>query len=180
MFEELYEAWLRETEETELRPLKADFYRRLSDYLRRLEEEAKGLDEKSLKGRIKVREFEKAKKIASDLINLRFKKISSQVLAGGRIPEKSSLAEEELEVYGKLVEAYHAVEKLLSSIISGRREGRPLGEMVLVRFLKDVPSLVDSKLKVYGPFKAEDVAFLPRELAEGLIRQNLAKEVKAS
>ena len=180
LFEELYEAWLRESEEQELRPLKGDFYRRLAKYLRKLEEEAKSLDEKSLKGRIKAKEFERAKKLASDLINLRFKKISNQVLAHGRSPEKSSLAEEELEIYSKMREAYLAAERLLNRIISGEEELSQPGDLVLVRFLKDVPSLVDSSLKIYGPFKAEDVARLPREIAEGLIRQNLAKEVKAS
>jgi len=52
-------------------------------------------------------------------------------------------------------------------------------ELVLVRFLQDVPPIVGVDLKTYGPFKKEDVANLPRENAEALVKQGLAKRVGA-
>ena len=51
---------------------------------------------------------------------------------------------------------------------------------MVVRFLKDVPSIVGVDLKTYGPFKSEDVASLPIENARVLIRQGLAVEVELS
>jgi DNA replication factor GINS len=48
---------------------------------------------------------------------------------------------------------------------------------IVLRFLKDAPSIVGSNLKTYGPFKAEDVASLPVENAEILIQRGLAKKI---
>ncbi len=50
---------------------------------------------------------------------------------------------------------------------------------VLTRFVRDVPSIIGVDLKTHGPFHKEDVARLPRENAESLIRQGAATEVRA-
>jgi DNA replication factor GINS len=52
--------------------------------------------------------------------------------------------------------------------------------MVVLRFLKDVPALIGSDMKTYGPFEAEDVATLPSENAKILVKQGLAEKVEAS
>lgn len=176
MFQELYEAWLRETENPELQKLKPEFYKRLAQYFRSLRRELREVDEKSLRGRLKLQEFEKAEALASDLLKLRFEKIFS-LLRSGKLPESLNLAEEEVSIYGKVKEALEKAEALREYVFSGveREEG---DRLILVRFLKDAPALVDSNLKTYGPFKREDVAYLPKELAEGLIRHNIAKRVK--
>jgi len=176
LFNELYEAWLQENENPELQRLTENFYLRLSQYIKSLEEEARGLDEKSLKGRLKARELEWAKKLAQDLLKLRFQKIFSLSRLEGP-PEALNMTEEELAIYNHVREAAKAAEALLEKVVSGISQAEE--KMVLVRFLKDAPALVDSNLKTYGPFKAEDVAYLPKELAEGLIRHNIAKRVKA-
>lgn len=180
MFSELYEAWLRESENAELQRLNTDFYKRLSEYFRSLRKEVEGIDEKSLKGRLKIRELEKVEALASDLLKLRFRKIFSLFQDVEKPPEALNLTGEELAIYGKVREAFQAAEALRKAVISGVEEKPPEEKPVLVRFLKDAPALVDSNLKTYGPFKAEDVAYLPRELAEGLIRHNIAKKVKTS
>jgi len=174
LFDELYEAWLQENENPELQKLRDDFYRRLSSYLKSLE--AGEADEKSLKGRLKARELEWAKKLALDLLKLRFEKILRFSL--GESSKALNATQEEFSFYNRLKEASKAAEEFFEEVISGRL-GEPEEKLVLVRFLKDAPALVDSNLKSYGPFKAEDVAYLPRELAEGLIRHNIAKRVKA-
>ncbi|MGC8999287.1 MAG: hypothetical protein ACP5JW_07900, partial [Candidatus Bathyarchaeia archaeon] len=51
---------------------------------------------------------------------------------------------------------------------------------ILLRFLKDVPAIVGQDMKIYGPFKAEDVASVPVENAKILIRQGLAEEINVS
>ena len=51
---------------------------------------------------------------------------------------------------------------------------------VLVRFLKDVPSIIGVDLKAHGPFLKEDIASLPWENADPLIRQGTAVEIQAS
>ncbi|HLD96945.1 MAG TPA: hypothetical protein VI934_01230 [Candidatus Nanoarchaeia archaeon] len=47
----------------------------------------------------------------------------------------------------------------------------------LVRFLHPVPRFVGRELEVYGPFDQEDVANLPREIAEVLITKGRAEEI---
>jgi hypothetical protein len=48
-------------------------------------------------------------------------------------------------------------------------------EKVLVRFLQDVPMIAGVDLKEYGPFKKEDIANLPKENADSLVKSGLAK-----
>ena len=50
-------------------------------------------------------------------------------------------------------------------------------ELILVRFVQDVPQIIGVDLKTHGPFKAEDIASLPKENAEALIKQGLAKAI---
>jgi DNA replication initiation complex subunit (GINS family) len=50
----------------------------------------------------------------------------------------------------------------------------------VVRFLSDFPAIIGVDLKTYGPFKAEDIATLPRENASALINQGVAKQVQYS
>lgn len=51
---------------------------------------------------------------------------------------------------------------------------------LLLRFVKDMPSIIGVDLKTHGPFKEEDVAILPYENAESLIRQGTAVEIRTS
>jgi len=50
-------------------------------------------------------------------------------------------------------------------------------ELILVRFVQDVPQIIGVDLKTHGPFKAQDIASLPKENAEALIKQSLAKAI---
>lgn len=50
----------------------------------------------------------------------------------------------------------------------------------LIRFTESVSELVGTDLQAYGPFEKEDVANLPEELADLLLKQNKAKEIAAN
>lgn len=50
-------------------------------------------------------------------------------------------------------------------------------ELSVVRFLDNVPEIVGVDLKIYGPYKKEDVGSLPNQNARALIKQGLAKEI---
>ncbi len=47
----------------------------------------------------------------------------------------------------------------------------------LIRFLHPVPRFVGKELEVYGPFDQEDIANLPKEIAEVLITKGRAEEI---
>jgi len=44
-----------------------------------------------------------------------------------------------------------------------------------LRFLQEIPEIVGVDLKIYGPYKKEDVGSLPAQNAQGLINQGAAK-----
>lgn len=185
MFKDLYDAWRKENETGEIQPLDAGFYSRLSSYLKELEEEAKSLDGKSLKARLKIKEMSKAAILASDLVHLRFKKmVKSALLSEEKTLETPILGEEEKVVYGEIRNAAKAFFKLRSTLKKGKiasdQEEREKGRKTFLRFLKESPALIGADLKAYGPFEVEDVACLPPEIAEGLIRYGVAKRVKPS
>ncbi len=62
----------------------------------------------------------------------------------------------------------------------GPSRGSDLGKQKntkLVKFLHAVPRFVGSELEVYGPFDREDIANLPREIADVLIIKGRAEEM---
>ena len=50
----------------------------------------------------------------------------------------------------------------------------PVPKRSTIRFLKSIPSIMGADMKSYGPFVAEDVASLPPQNAQILIKQGLA------
>ena len=46
-----------------------------------------------------------------------------------------------------------------------------------VRFMSAVPKFLGRELEVYGPFEEEDVANLPGEVADVLIKKGRAEEI---
>ncbi|MCS7097453.1 MAG: hypothetical protein NZ922_00495 [Candidatus Methanomethyliaceae archaeon] len=52
--------------------------------------------------------------------------------------------------------------------------GKRATKKILVRILQDVPSFVGADMKIYGPYKAEDVVLLPEQNAEALIKRGMA------
>ena len=49
-----------------------------------------------------------------------------------------------------------------------------------LRFLGDVPAIIGADIKTYGPFEVEDVASLPIENANVLVKQGLAEKIEVS
>jgi len=61
-----------------------------------------------------------------------------------------------------------------------KAEGTPKQKRsLMVRFFQDVPAMVGTNTKMYGPFKAEDIASLPVENAESLIKRGIAVKVES-
>lgn len=179
MYDDLFSAWKREMESLELQSLPKDFYARLADYVRRIREERRMMDEESLRGKLIQLEEEKVKKMITDLIQTRYIKVLQLVMSGGTIP-LSSLTEEEEKLYSNLMVGRRALETLLNDILFGQRprvkQSVPSG-FTVIRILKEIPQIVGVDMKVYGPFKPEDIAVLPEENARVLVKQGAAVEV---
>ncbi|MCX8171199.1 MAG: hypothetical protein N3E47_04415 [Candidatus Bathyarchaeota archaeon] len=180
MYDELFEAWRRERENAGLQSLPKDFYVRLADYVRRIREERRMMDEESVRGRLLQIEEENVKRMIYDLIRMRYDKIL-HMAAGGEVVPLSALTEEEEGVYSSLSICVEAYKRLLDDVMQGRRPRkanfRETGGFIVVRIIKEIPQIVGVDMKIYGPFKPEDIATLPEENAKALIKQGAAMEI---
>ena len=69
----------------------------------------------------------------------------------------------------------------MKDILQGRlshNERKKKPKKMLLRFIQEIPAIVGSDMKIYGPFKPEDIATLPLENARILIKKGVALEVE--
>ncbi len=180
MYDELYETWRKEKENQEVQPLPRDFYAKLAEYQRKLKEESRMLDEKTLRGRLLQKERENVRRLTEELIRTRYNKIMWKISAGEIVPA-TSLTEEEANFYEKVSPSTESYLNLLNNILQGyllKAEEKTKPKIVLVRILQEMPAMIGADMKTYGPFKPEDVATLPVENARILIKQGVAEEIE--
>lgn len=186
MYKELYQAWRKERENVEIQMLPKDFYARLANYMKKMREESRMLDKKTTRAKLIERQFKNSKNLTGKLLQFRYKKCLDALKAGKAVP-KDRLIEEEERVYKEISTFAESYQVLSKEILRGRLPGklaRPLAKTktrgVVVRFLKEVPAIVGSDMKTYGPFQSEDIAILPVENAKTLIKQKVAAEVETN
>ena len=68
-------------------------------------------------------------------------------------------------------------ESATAAAAAGDKQAEAAATTRLIRFLHPVPRFVGRELEVYGPFDQEDIANLPREIAEVLITKGRAEEI---
>ena len=180
MYNELYELWKKEKEnENAIQRLPKNFYAKIAAYIKKTMEENRMLDKKTTKAKLLDLEFKNVKIMAGELFEIRYRKLWETALAQETIA-RDALTEEEEKLYGKvlpLAEAYHSFSKdILRGHLSAIEKDAKQTMMVL-RFVYEIPALVGSDLKTYGPFAPEDIAALPPENARILIKQGVAVKV---
>jgi DNA replication factor GINS len=139
------------------------------------------LDKKTTKAKLLDREFKSVKNMAEELIRLRYDKALKKSLARETVP-RGVLIEEEEKLYGEILPLAEAYQTFLEGVLRGRlsrieREKKP--KKTLLRFVQEIPAIVGSDMKTYGPFEPEDIATLPQENARILVKQGVAVEVEA-
>ena len=180
MYNELYDIWKQELESLDLGRLPPDFYSGIADYLRKIKEESRMLDKKTANASLLKIEMRNVKRMLRELIRTRYKKLIRKMAKGEKV-SLDVLTVEEQKIYmgaSPLTEAYQSfAENLLRGKVLKMGVGRGHKRAVL-RFLKDVPTIIGADMKTYGPFKVEDVASLPVENAKILAKQGLAERVE--
>jgi len=182
MYNELYEVWRQELEDVEPVKLPDDFYLRVADYLKKIREESRMLDKRTVKANLLKKEWQNVKRMLHEFLQKRYKKLIRKVAYGEKIP-MDALTTEEKKIFSDVSPFAEAFRTFAKSLIQGHfleikvEKG---SKIVVLRFLKDIPAIIGSDLKTYGPFKAEDVASLPAENAKILVKQKLAEKVEAS
>ncbi len=199
MYNELYAAWRREIEERSLGGLPPDFYARIADYLRHINEENKLLDKKSIKVNLLDHEAQNVKRMLEELLWSRYRKLVKTITQSKKLPSDLLTVEETkmCESFVAFADAYQKFAKDLlqgqtakeavvtvgfrtDSKIESKVETLVSHKRVALRFIKNIPTIIGADMKTYGPFVAEDVASVPVENAKMLVKQGLAVMVEVS
>jgi DNA replication factor GINS len=185
VYDELFAAWRFEVENDELGSLSPDFYARIADYVRRIKEERRMLDKKTVKAGLLEREMTHVQRMVGELVWTRYNKLVRLITEGQKVPSDLLAAEEATLCTGFLsfAEAYHNFVKklLLGQVLDvGVAKAQKAHKRVALRFLKAIPAVVGVDMKTYGPFLAEDVGSVPVENAKILVKRGLAEAVEVS
>jgi len=180
MYDELYKAWAQEKETKEIQVLPKDFYVKLADYIKRMKDESRMLDDKTVRAKLLRREFTNVKRMAKQLVQLRYEKALRKAMAGEVIAKEAFTREEE-KLLGEVAPSLESFQALLKDILGGRSprvEVKEKPKTMILRFVQEIPAIIGADMKTYGPFKPEDIASLPIENARILIKQGVAIEVE--
>jgi DNA replication initiation complex subunit (GINS family) len=126
----------------------------------------------------------------------RYRKIIKTVTKSQKLPSELLTFEEAkmCETFADFTKSYH---KFAEDLKQGQLTVEPIKVTVkidakaaasaaqphkrsTVRFLKNIPAIMGADMKSYGPFSAEDVASLPPQNAQILVKQGLAMLVEVS
>jgi DNA replication factor GINS len=194
MYNELYSAWQREIDDPTLGGLPLDFYTKISRYLKNIKEEDKVLDKKSVKTSLLYHESVNVERMLKELLGSRYRKIIKTVTKTQKLPSELLTVEEArmCETFSDFTKTYH---KFIDNLMQGQLNVEPIKVIFktepyaaapqqhkrsTIRFLKNIPAIMGSDMKSYGPFIAEDVASLPPQNAQILVKQGLAVLVEVS
>ena len=174
MYTDLYKAWKAEKTTEKPQQLPGDFYQRASGYLKGLEDDSAASDTRTIQGSLVVNERDIAKRLLEELKRTRLEKIVNAAKDGSTM-NTDYLTEEErtlVKQFNDSLTAYKERERAEPVVVPEESN-----ELSVVRFLKDIPEIVGVDLKIYGPYKKEDIGSLPNQNAKALIKQGTAKEI---
>ena len=179
MYNQLYEIWKQELEDDDMTRLPPDFYAGIVEYVKKLREESRMLDKRTVKANLLRKEMQNMKLMTWELIRVRYRKIVNKAAKGEDVSREALTAEEE-QIYGKISPLAETLSNFATEILHGH-EPRTITDLrhrrITVRLLADVPAIVGADMKTYGPFRNEDVASLPVENAKILARQGLVEKI---
>ena len=175
MYDELYKAWKSEITSEDAQPLPEDFYRRAEAYVSSTNQEETPTDQHTAKGRLLQKEREIVTRLFRELKEARLRKLVILTQSGKTI-DPANLTEEERQ----LAKAFANSLQTFNHETPERKPSVPEEpiELAVLRFLQDIPEIVGTDLRIYGPYKKEDVGSLPSQNAMALVKQGVAKTVE--
>ncbi len=199
LYRVLYDAWRRERQRPDIQPLPEGFHQAIAGYIAQLREQSRAAEKTSVRGKLMDREREHAERMLDDLNHLRLVKLVTAELNGSPVEPLNLIVEEKrlqveerrlLAAYtqglkqplpsrGQVVEAPPVVTppSIPPAQPQRPRDAADRGFKV-VRLTQPLPAIMGVDMKTYGPFKVEDVASLPAQNADNLIRKGIAKLVE--
>jgi DNA replication factor GINS len=143
-------------------------------YLNGVDQELTTANIHTVQGRLLLMEKEMTQRLLDELRQTRIQKIMAA--AQNSIPiQTTSLTDEESTVLEKIKQSLSSLNQQLPT---SPKNDDLTEELRIVRFLEDIPEIVGVDLRIYGPFKKEDVASLPAPNAQALEKQGAAKPIE--
>jgi len=197
MYAELFEIWRRENESPTLLKLPDVFYSRALEYVLEIESKIAGATGDPAIGLFK-KEAANSKILILELIQTRARKVARLE------PNEPEVSDEEKILFRKVALNPASIFEQAPPQTEAEKPPEPIEktpepaaptppqpstlpqvetafpskeEFIMVRVIKETPALMGTDLQVHGPFKPEDVAMLPLENAEALIKQGLALKI---
>ncbi|MEM4714276.1 MAG: hypothetical protein QXQ79_01905 [Candidatus Nanoarchaeia archaeon] len=187
-YEDLYEILRAEKYSTDLQPLDLSQIKKITTYIKTKEEFLVRQKENEFDDAIeKVKiELENAKRALKDLYDKRERKVVSRAIftarGGFKFKDTSNMLVCEEKLYTSLLELFKQSATEFFELFNHdfvNEVPKPLkNEIKRLKILEPLPTLLDSNLKKYGPFETNMVVELPEELAELLLTQGKAIEVR--
>jgi len=189
-FDDIYELLRAEKFSTDLQPVSDEQLKKIHNYFeikKALLQKQKESDlfDKSTRDKLRS-ELDNARRAVKEFYERRERKAINRAIFTARtsfkIKDTTHMLQNEHVLYESLVkvlkESWLLFVQQLNSKSVQTSEGKPLKDDIkILKFVDDVPELLDSDLNKYGPFVKEQTANLPVELAELLVKQNKAVEI---
>jgi DNA replication factor GINS len=130
-----------------------------------------------LQSQLNQKEREVATRLLQELRETRIRKIICAARDGNELNDADLTDDEKKVVKGlgeTLAESHpNETSKVNAAVVEPERT-----IMSVVRFLQDIPEIVGTDLRLYGPYRKEDVGSLPSQNAEALMKQGAAKMIE--
>jgi DNA replication factor GINS len=180
MYSQLYEIWKQELENPELVKLPPNFYAGIVEYMKKLKEESRMLDKRTVKANLLKKEMQNTRRMVKELVWARYRKILRKVASGEEAPREVLTVEEE-QFYADISPLVETVSNFTSETLQGHQP-KTISDLkhkrITMRMLNEIPAIIGADMKTYGPFKTEDIASIPVENARILAKRNLAEKVE--
>jgi len=183
-YQDLYEYLRKEKYSETLQQLPNDFISQVSAFLQEQQTQSNSEEASFLEGIGKnKKQFENSVSLFKELMLRRKKKLLNLVFVatetGIMKRDYENMLSIERDVFDKMVKIFEEADKELSRKLY--QEGSHLGgENRMVIFSQDTEQFVDLDGKVIGPFKAGELVYLDKKVAEILVTSGKARIVDAS
>jgi len=193
-YDALYEILRLEKYKKELQPLNEDFLEKLVSYLEEKQDILKAQESKdsifaSQEVQKTRKQLENIKKILKEIYERRESKIIQLALFCSRTESKlqddSMLLKEEKQFLREIVDHLARYKSgILHNILNVKMPSvvkinttKDSNENKLVKFVNPVPKFVGDDMNIYGPYESEEVAYLPLNVSDVLIKSKRVEEL---
>ncbi|MAG11036.1 hypothetical protein CMI44_01875 [Candidatus Pacearchaeota archaeon] len=181
-YNDIYEASRKERYSEELQKLSKRFVLNFSEYLKDKKEFTSKEDDPFSDVVLKTKkQLENAITLFKELMLRRRKKILALVLIAAETgiskQDFDNMLDFEKDLFENLIKCMGDSDKKLNSLLNGEKENEQLNELIL--FKENVEEFVDMNGEKMGPYEKDQMANVPKEIAQILVDGKKAEIVEA-